>query len=95
MAMTIFQLDSATVAARTDSLRADAANLHPLHDVAVPDAWPLGDFRAAVSHAIAKANADADALRGEARRIAAAMDLAVEAAASVEASTCQRLGATL
>lgn len=79
----------------TDSLRADAAALHLLDDVPVPDIWPLTDFRTAVASAVAKANTDADALRAEAKRIAAAMDLTVDAASAVDACTCRELGATL
>lgn len=95
MAMTVFQIDSAAVSAMTDSLREDAAQLQLLNDVPVLDVWPLGEFRTAVGEAIAKANADAESLRAEAHRIASAMDLAVDAAAAVDASTCQKLEATL
>lgn len=95
MAMTVFHIDSAAVSAMTESLRDDAARLQLLHDVSVPATWPLGKFSAAVSESIAKANTDAEALRAEAHRIAEAMDLAVDAAAAVDACTCQKLGATL
>lgn len=95
MAMTVFHIDSAAVSAMTDSLRNDAARLQLLNDVSVPRTWPLGEFSATVTESIAKANADAEALRAEAHRIASAMDLAVDAAAAVDTCTCQKLGATL
>ena len=95
MAMTVFHIDSAAVSAMTDALRNDAATLQLLHDVPFPTTWPLGEFSAAVTESIAKANADAEALRAEAHRIAAVMDLAVDAAAAVDTCTCQKLGATL
>ncbi|WJY96901.1 hypothetical protein CFOUR_02315 [Corynebacterium fournieri] len=95
MAMTVFQIDSADVSALTDSLREDAAQLQLLHDVNVPDIWPLGEFSATVKSAIGKANTDAEALRAEARRIAAVMDLTVDAAAAVDRCTCEQLRATL
>lgn len=79
----------------TNSLREDAASLQLLNDVPVPDIWPLGAFGSAVDQAIAKANTDAEALRAEAHRIAAVMDLAVDAAAAVDSRTCEKLGATL
>ena len=95
MAMTVFHIDSTAVSAMTDSLREDAARLQLLNDVPVLNVWPLGEFRTAVGEAIVKANADAEALRAEAQRIASVMDLAVDAAAAVDASTCKRLGAAL
>ena len=95
MAMTVFHIDSAAVSAMTESLRDDAARLHVRHDVSGPATWPLGEFSAAVSESIAKANTDAEALRAEAHRIASVMDLVVDAAASVDSCTCQKLGAAL
>ena len=93
--MTVFHVDSAAVSAMTDSLRNDAARLQLLNDVPVPRTWPLGEFSAAVTESIAKANTDAEALRAEAHRIAEVMDLAVDAAAAVDTCTCQKLGAAL
>ena len=95
MAMTVFHIDSAAVSSMTDSLRDDAARLQLLNDVSVPGTWPLGEFSAAVTESIAKANTDAEALRAEAHRIAEVMDLAVDAAAAVDTCTCQKLGAAL
>ena len=95
MAMTVFHIDSAAVSTMTDSLREDAAKLQLLHDVSFPATWPLGEFSAAVTESIAKANTDAEALRAEAHRIAAVMDLAVDAAAAVDTCTCQKLGVAL
>lgn len=95
MAMTVFHIDSAAVSAMTDSLRDDAARLQLLNDVSVPGTWPLGEFSAAVTESIAKANTDAEALRAEAHRIADVMDLAVDAAAAVDNCTCRKLGAAL
>lgn len=95
MAMTVFHIDPAAVSAMTDSLRADAEQLQLLDDVNVPDLWPLGEFSAALSQAITKANTDAEALRAEANRIAAAMDLAVDAAVAVDDRTCRKLEAPL
>ena len=95
MAMTVFHIDPAAVSAMTDSLRADAAQLQLLDDVNVPDLWPLGEFSAALSQAITKANTDAEALRAEANRIAAAMDLAADAAVAVDDRTCRKLEASL
>ncbi|MGV0345880.1 hypothetical protein HMPREF2736_01245 [Corynebacterium sp. HMSC036E10] len=93
--MTVFQFDSASVFSMTDSLRNDAASLRPLNQVPVPDVWPLGQFRHAVSTAIEQANSDATLLRDEARRIAATMDLTVDAACAVDTATCHKFGATL
>ena len=93
--MDIFELEASLVNSHTDSLRADAAQLQLLDDVNVPDFWPLGEFSAALSQAITKANTDAEALRAEANRIAAAMDLAVDAAVAVDDRTCRKLEASL
>ena len=93
--MTVIHIDPAAVSAMTESLRADAAQLQLLDDVNVPDLWPLGEFSAAVTESIAKANTDAEALRAEAHRIAEVMDLAVDAAAAVDTCTCRKLGAAL
>lgn len=93
--MTVFQLDSKTVHALTNSLRRDAGNLNPLADLNVPATGVLAHFSAAVTGAIGTANTRAAELRDEARRIADAMDLTVDAAAAVDAGTSARLGATL
>ena len=93
--MTVFEIDSATVHALTDALRRDAADLNPLIDLDLPRNSSHAFYNMIVTHAIDDANGRADQLRAEARRIAAVMDLTVDAAANVDNGLGARLGATL
>lgn len=93
--MTVFELESTTVHALTDALRADADRLNMLVEPPLPTKSSHAFYNAIVTTAIDDANTRAGELRTEARRIAAVMDLTVDAAANVDAGTCARLEAAL
>lgn len=93
--MTVFTLDAPTVSAHTDALRADAAALTLLGRPPFPATGFFATYRAAVDEALACANERAEGISAEARRLAAAMDLAVAAADAVDGCTCEALEAVL
>lgn len=93
--MTVFVLDASTVSTFTDDLRADAASLTLLGNPPFPSGGPFAAFRAAVDEAVTCANRRAEEVRADARRVAAAMDLTVHAAAAVDGCMCEALEAVL
>ena len=93
--MNTFALDSDTVTAHTDALRADAEALAALPRVPVPSFYPFSGFHAGFTAATAAEEKRSQEVRDEARRVAAAMDLTVLAADTVDGNTSAGLGGML
>lgn len=93
--MTFFELHAPIVAAHTDALRRDADALTPLPGARFPSSYPYEVFHRAITAAIDVANDRAAGFQHEARRVAAAMDLTVTAAGTVDTCLSRGLGRVL
>lgn len=90
--LAVFHLDPPAVAALTDALRRDATGLVPLRLAPPPAVGPLRPFAQACAAAVASVNERTAALRGEAERLASAVDTATAAAVAVDTSLGRSLG---
>lgn len=93
--MQIFALDSETLTAHTDSLRADAAGLEPLPVTPVPSGYPFTAFYEAYMSATEAADQRGKEVAREAYRVARCMEATWEAANNVDANTGKCLGGLL